>query len=349
MKAEKSFKRQIPFQTIPTNLAGVEATLAPPDDFDPNTAEAADLIKHGVLWRRPAPDADPALVAAWKRVFSRRWLSKDRIVPVMEPQPGKSHNLKYPVAKAEDGTYTSPIWGGCGLQGPPSSWNGVQGFWNVPKVSRPSEPQGNLGGWDSSSWVGLDGYNISNDVLQAGVQQTVNSAGQPAYVAWYEWIVSPPTNLPAGTPVDNNGYPLAWVGNGGKYQYIYQTNLPNFKVTAGQSVVASIVYLGNEKGYVSFANLTTGQHFQLSLLPPPGASFNGSTVEWIMEMPNFGWPNTSLVKFTPVVFTDAFATTIGCGSAGLPANGNILNIVSNGKQLTSGSVNGTTVTIDFVG
>jgi len=350
MDDETSFKKQFPRLT-PTNLAGVYATPAPPDDFDPNTASAAALIKHGVPWRRPQPNAHRALTAAWERVFSRRWLSKDRIVPVIEPVPGKSHELKYPVKKEANGTYTSAIWGGCALNGPPASWNGAQGFWTVPTVSQPTEPQGTEGGWDSSSWVGIDGYNVSSDVLQAGVEQKVNSAGQASYIAWFEWFVPPPTNLPPGTPVDSNGYPLVWVNSqNGQYQYIYQANIKKFPVAPGQTVLCSLLYTAdNSAADLAFANETTGQYFQISLQPPPGANFNGSSVEWIMEDPDSGWPKASLAKFTPVNFTDAFATTIGCESAGLPSNGDILNLVSNGQQLTTTSVDGTSVTIDFIG
>ena len=351
MQDETEFTRHFPYRLVPTNLPGAYATPAPPDDFDPRTASAVSLIKNGVPWRRPQPGDHPALTAAWERLLSRRWLSKDRIVPVLVPVPGKSHELKHPVRKEENGIYSSPFWGGCVLVGQPSNWSAAQGFWTIPTVSQPSEPQGTGGGWDSSSWVGMDGYSVSIDVVQAGVEQSVNSAGEASYVAWVEWWVPPPTNLPEGTPVDANGYPEAWVNpKNGKYQYIYQSNIPNFPVTAGQTVTCSILYNGNHTAaQISFANETTGQQFQVNFNPPPGANFNGTTAEWIMEAPNFGWPKSSLPKFTPLNFTDAFATTAGCASAGIPTNGDILNLTANGKQITATSVTSTSVTIDFIG
>jgi hypothetical protein len=51
------------------------------DDFDPNTASASELLKNGIPRRCPSADDDPGLVAAWKSVFSRKWLAKDRIAP----------------------------------------------------------------------------------------------------------------------------------------------------------------------------------------------------------------------------------------------------------------------------
>jgi hypothetical protein len=82
---------------------------------------------------------------------------------------------------------------------------------------------------------------------------------------------------------------------------------------------------------------------------PPGASFNGSSAEWIMENPNGGWPTSSLAQFTQVFFNNAFATPPGCGFAGLPGNGDTFDVFSDGIQVTTTSVAGTSVTIDFKG
>ncbi len=188
----------------------------------------------------------------------------------------------------------------------------------------------------------------------AGGGRADNSApGQsPTYVAWYEWFVPPPTNLPPGTKVDSAGYPVNWgVGKkGGKYSYIDQVNIPNFPVTAGQTVMCSVTYNGdNSAADIWFANETTGQLVPITLVPPPGASFNGSSTEWIMENPNNGWPTSSLAQFTQLFFNNAFATTPGCGSAGLPSEGDIINLISDGTQVTTTAVAGTSVTIDFSG
>ena len=104
----------------------------------------------------------------------------------------------------------------------------------------------------------------------------------------------------------------------------------------------------NTAGYIFFANETTGQNFSITLAPPPGATFQGNTIEWIMEAPDGGEPISSLPSFTPVTFTSA----IGCGPGvyGNPLNGDTANVeTTGGKVLTSVSVGNYTVTIDFIG
>jgi hypothetical protein len=109
---EEAFLRKLPYAVTKTNLKGVYAGVAPPDDFDPNTASPSDLIKNGILWRRPTAADPPALRAAWQKVFSRKWLAKDRIVPVLEPQVGKRHILRKPLKKVTEGNYVNGAWSG---------------------------------------------------------------------------------------------------------------------------------------------------------------------------------------------------------------------------------------------
>jgi hypothetical protein len=327
---EAAFRGKLPYPLLSTNLTGAFASPAPPDGFDPNTASTAELVKNGLLWRRPAATDSPALVNAWKTVFSRTWLAKDRIVPQFETQTGKTHVLKKPLTQVTDRNFVNGAWSGAGIRG--GKWTGVIGFWDIPTVSKPSEPQGETGGWDSSSWIGLDGFDIgivSNDVLQAGIQQVVSAGGQASYVAWFEW------------------YAPAQAGSPG---YIYQTNIANFPVKPGQQIYCSVQYVNNgTAGYIYFANETTGQHFSITLAPPPGATFAGNSIEWIMEAPDGGEPIAALPKFTPVQFTSA----IGCnasGAVGNPQSGDTANIeTTGGKLLTKVAVGNDTVTIDFIG
>lgn len=325
---EQALRQKIPYALASTNMKGVFASPAPPDNFDPNTASAADLVKNGVLWRRPAATDNPALTEAWQKVFSRKWLAKDRIVPVSEPQVGKMHILKKPPTKLSDGNYIGGAWAGAGtFSGGP--WTTIVGYWKVPTVSKPTEPAGAGGGWDSSSWLGIDGMDftiVSSDVLQAGVQQAVDSAGKASYIAWYEWY-APPT--PTSPP------------------YIWQTNIPNFPVSPGDQLYCSVQYVGKTAGTIYLANDTTGKHFSITLAPPPGATFSGNTVEWIMEDPDGGEPGTALAKFTPVVFTSAMA----CNSTiNNPNTDDTCNIeTSGGKVLTKVILGSYTVTIDFTG
>jgi hypothetical protein len=329
------------------NIPGAYTTPAPPDDFDPRTALPSALVKDGLLWRRPEEGDHPSLLSALEAALSRRWLAKDRIIPHLEPQPGKTHLLRG-LRRVETG-FTSNSWSGGIFQGA-GNWVTAIGNWVIPTVSQPNEPQGLEGGWNSSSWVGIDGFN-SNDVLQAGIQQRVDSGGNPSYVAWYEWFVSAPAPpCPDPTGCDSNGYPLSWVGPQGSFRYIYQTNIPNFPVSPGQTVSCSIQYANNKTtGLIAFGNNTTGQHFSITLLPPPGAAFSGNCVEWIMEAPDLGEPISALPRFTPVTFRNALGCTLNAQTIANPQNGDFINIQNGGQTLTSVTLGNDTVTINFIG
>ncbi|HYA17775.1 MAG TPA: G1 family glutamic endopeptidase [Bryobacteraceae bacterium] len=329
---EAAFKARSPYPLIATNLKGAYATPAPPDTFDPKTASQSDLMKNGLMWRKPAPGDPPSVQAAWDKFFSRKWLAQDRIVPESHPQVGVTHNYRGAAPKKQaDSTYTGTVWSGAGTK--TGKWTSIIGYWKIPTVSEPSEPQGSEGGWNSSSWVGLDGFFYSNDVLQAGVQQRVLlippfNLALPVYVAWYEWFAPPQASSPG---------------------YIYQTNIGNFAVSPGDQVYCSVQYNGTASGSISFANENTGKHFSITLAPPPGASFNGQSCEWILEAPDGGEPISSLPKFTPVTFTSALACGPGNAVAN-PQSGDILNIESaGGRILTKTTVGTDTCTIGFIG
>lgn len=324
---QEVFGRKLPFELIPTNVVGAFSSPAPPSDFDPMSASAATLMKHGVFWRRPGPEDHPRLVAAWERVARRPWRAEDRIVPELEPLIGVSHQLRG-ARELADGRFTSNNWSG-GTLAPPGghTWSGAVGHWTIPTVTQPSEPQGTEGGWNSSSWVGVDGAYTSNDVLQAGIEQRVDAHGNSSYVAWYEWYAPEQAGSPA---------------------YIWQTNITNFPVSPGQEVFCSVQYIDDVSGHLYFANDSTGQHFSITLAPPPGASFNGGSAEWIMEAPDHGEPVASLPSFTPVHFQGA----VCCGqniASGNPMGGDSWVIDRSGTPLTSVALGDGSVTITFIG
>jgi hypothetical protein len=173
--------------------------------------------------RRPSAGQDsPEVMAAWNKVFSRKWLPQDRIVPHLQPKVGVTHMMR--AAVKTNTAYTGNNWGGGVVKG---NWVSAFGSWVVPTVIKPSEPQGAEGGWNSASWVGIDGANTtdgkysSNDVLQAGVEQRVDGSGNASYTAWFEWFApiskvvlgdtSPLT--PALASLNGRMY-IAWKGDG---------------------------------------------------------------------------------------------------------------------------------------
>jgi hypothetical protein len=167
---EDKLRRATPFALEATDLKGVFTIPPPPDDFDPNTASNTDLIRAGLPFGRPGRTASPAAHAAWPKMTSRPWRASDRIVPQFDVQTGNIHRLRRAPRRQADGTYLTDNWSDSAIG--TGTWTNVWSMWNVPSVSRPSQPPGNSGSWISSTWVGLDGYDLfitSNDVLQAGV------------------------------------------------------------------------------------------------------------------------------------------------------------------------------------
>jgi peptidase A4-like protein len=334
---EKEFLRKIPYPVTPTNLKGAYAMTGWPDSFDPNTASSAELIKNGILWRRPTANDEPALRQAWDKIFSRKWLAKDRIIPVLEPQVGTRHVLKQPPKALSEGSHNQGAWAGAytNTGGPYAS---ISGFWRVPTVSAASEPPSAKGTWDyehhvaydSSSWVGIDGAfgkDVSNDVLQAGIQHYVDTSGKAYYVPWYEW---------AAPDYYNN-------------QVNFSKNVP---VAAGDEICVAVQYVGTTAGTFILLNFTTGKHFGLTLYPPMTATFSGDTVEWIVEDPGGGEESGyALANFNQVEFTYAIACT-AAGVPNNPQNDLTCNIETAGKKpklLTKVTLGNYAVTIKFIG
>jgi hypothetical protein len=215
-RAHSEFQEQLPHELVPTNIDGAFGTPAAPDHVDLNTATATTLARYGIFLRRPTAQDAPNVRAAWDRVFSGKLRAADRIQPHLEPQIGITHRRRG--VRRTDTGFSSSNWGGGSVQG---NWVTASGSWTVPTVSRPSEAQGTEGGWNSSSWVGIDGAYGSDDVLQAGVQQKVDANGNASYVAWFEWFApiskvvlgdtSPLT--PALASLNGRMY-IAWKGDG---------------------------------------------------------------------------------------------------------------------------------------
>jgi Peptidase A4 family len=365
-------KRDLPYEVIPTNIPGAFASVGALEDFDLRMASTAALINQGLLWRRPGPGDDATLRAAWERTFSRVWCAQNRTIPYLEPQIGRTHNLRH-AKRTTDNSFTSRNWAGASIKG---SWTSVTGHWMIPTVSQPQEPQGPQGGWNSSSWVGIDGTYGSDDVLQAGVEQRVDASGNTSYVAWCEWFAPHYPNSPS---------------------YIFQTNISNFAVTPGDTIYCSVQYANpivpsvtpsrhqlsfnkqqhanyldtaghihelyhsdstgrkengltaffGRTGILRFVNATTGQHFSLTLEPPPGASFKGRSAEWIMEATAGDEPPSCLPKFTPVQFTSAICC--GVNTIGDAVKGDTWNITRCGQMLTSVTLDAEVVTIEYIG
>jgi Peptidase A4 family len=212
------FTKEMPHTLLPTNLSGAYYTPAPPEDFDPNTATPAELIRQGMFWQRPKPGDDPTRVAAWEKAFSIKWDPAKRIAPILEPQLQKQHRRAAVAGKDTDSSSNAgAAWAGVVVFG---TWASVTGTWRVPTVTVPDEPAGANGGWNSTSWIGIDGE-VTTDVLQAGIEQSVDSNGQASYFAWFEWaspsfkVTLNETSPLCPSIASVNGYTfMTWKGDG---------------------------------------------------------------------------------------------------------------------------------------
>jgi hypothetical protein len=308
---------------VQTNLTGVFTKVRSPAAAKAGPPGIASLLDPALLARLQATDA-PGPRAFLARLLSRRWRPQDQITPRLSPQIGVTHPLT-PRTQIEDTSFTSNNWAGSIIKG---TWTAAFGIWRVPTVSKPALPPGTAGDWNSTSWVGIDGAYGSNDVLQAGVQQEVSAGGDASYTPWYEWFAP---------KVD------------GSPDYINQTNIDNMEIQPGDEVFCGIYYVtrqGGPQGEVLFGNTTRGHYFSIVLAPPPGASFAGNSVEWIVEAPDTGEPGTSLPRFSPVVFSTAFASA-AAGGSGDPATGDTTNIAAFGSLLTSVSLKTMALEIDY--
>ncbi len=204
-------------------------------------------------------------------------------------------------------------------------WTEVTGRWTVPTVIIPPlQPAGSDGKWHSLSWVGIDGTNGSSDVLQAGVDQRVDQNGNASYSPWYEWFI-PGSSGPS---------------------YIHETKISK-PVGPGDVVTVTVKYNNLANGSISMTNLSQNWTFSKTLAAPPGATFAGNTIEWIMEDPNSHEPGTALASFTPVSFTMASGTDLH-GGIGNPKNGAIWDLQLGTTLLTTTTVGDDSVLVNFL-
>ncbi len=194
---------------------------------------------------------------------------------------------------------TSTNWSGAVIQAAPGkSFSTVSAQWTVPAVSQVSIKGATM--TDVASWVGLDGFN-SNDVAQAGIQETVTTGASGkttvSYSAWDEWY-------PAGSNTIASSA---------------------FKVNPGDTVNITVetAGAGSTTANFLFDDLKTHQTYQTSLTAPNGTSLIGNSAEFVVETPEWSngyslfQPPLSDFLTTPIVFQDASATYAGGTAASL--------------------------------
>jgi hypothetical protein len=232
----------------------------PPEGFQPLAAADRELKLYGFP-SRPDPRTHPKLAALWQRSLARPLhfiTSNPRVDRRMVHRPRR--NLS-----SSAGSSTSTNWSGAFVNQPQSqSLNSVSGAWIVPDVAPPPSAW-NGSGWNPGTysclvWVGIDGWNGTSDVLQAGTlsQVTVGSNGQVSGTSF--------------TPI------IEWYGNA----WITESNLT---VNAGDLVLCTVCAPIDTQGAAFFLNQTTGQTVSYPITPPSGVTLSGNVAEWIVEDP----------------------------------------------------------------
>ena len=277
----------------------VRTFTAAPANFDPLKASGRQLRAYGY----PPRPADKHLLERWEDVFShgirfitptfRRMDYRRRRLPKIGGVTARAKlDTKHP-------TETTNIWAGAVVRaaaGDRFTW--IEGTWTVPDVYPPAGAL--VGQWYSAStWVGIDGLDVSMDVLQAGCDSDVIII--PAFFnqqiikkqiqVWWEWF-----------PGDTY-----WISN--------------FPVSFGDTVNCVICTDPGSMtdATVYFYNLTSGIAASFIATAPKGFQLTGNCAEWIVERIPVDSSPPELARFGEVYFDECHAET---------ANGLLVNAAS---------------------
>ncbi len=111
----------------------------------------------------------------------------------------------------------------------------------------PGSPQ------SAAVWIGIDGGDGTNSLLQAGITMSVTSTGQVSYGAVYEWVPGP------------------------------SVFFTDFKPKGGDVILIDIVGNSPTTGTITLHNQSTRQTVSRSLVASSGSYLEFETAEWIVE------------------------------------------------------------------
>jgi hypothetical protein len=195
-----------------------------------------------------------------------------------------------PQPDAQPGMGTSRNWSGYAARG--GTFTSVAATWTVPTLAL----DGPFGA--DATWVGIGGVR-SDDLIQAGTQQSVSGAGTVTYQAWVETLPDPSRAVPL-------------------------TVLP------GDSVSISVDQQDGDQWLISFVNLTTGQSLQRTLQ----YASRLSSAEWIEEAPFARRRVLPISEFGKVTFTTGSAVRDGQSMTIADLNARPISLVDqNGRTL----------------
>jgi hypothetical protein len=241
------------------------------------------------------------------------------VPPTLEP----TGRIRYPKKVTEtDGVVhalQSNSWSGAVIPNPPTgrTFSMVTGSWIVPNAYPPqSAKQGN--GWkdglyESSAWVGIDGWGTPS-VLQTGTVSKCQVSGgkivsQDAY-AWLEWF-------PAG-----------------------EVRFTQLAVKPGD-VMNAVVCGGaaTAVGYVGLQNISSGVVTGLTdINTPKGTVLSNKTVEWVLEDDTIGSSLGLFPDYGATFFFGAICTSTAPDGSLQEQDLNSATVID---MTTSGSSSGT--------
>jgi hypothetical protein len=268
-------------QTHDYGLDLVRELKIPPQGFRASSASERELHVYRLPLR---PDAEKhAKQAALWDDFAARPLRFVRapLVPLQERVRSEIHDFRKHTVTADNPALRESLLHRLGIIGihecwivplTSSNWSGmvvtrptseplktVTGQWVVPSVSPPQSAWNGTGYNDGTYicavWVGLDGWNGSNDVLQAGTNSVVTvSGGVVTSRSSYAWI--------------------EWYGNPWQVE-------STFPVSPGDAILCTVCTPSDDAhGIALFVNQTTGLAANYPIEPPASVSLIGNVAEW---------------------------------------------------------------------
>ena len=279
----------------------------PPAGFDPLTASAALLQRHGFPPRLPEPRHQERYTKVWSQLRSRFHY----IQPTFRVNSDRRHGPRKRLTT--EGTETSTNWSGGVVYAPAgTSFKWVQGDWVVPDVDAPTQNQW----YYCASWIGIDGDG-SGDVCQAGVECEVFRSGTSIsrnIYPWHEWCCAP------------------------------EVQITNLSVNPGDMITMLICTpqgagagggAGSTTATVYFSNRTTGASTSYNFSAPGGTTLVGNSAEWIVEAPTVGGAQSAIADYGQVFFNVCDAGPLS-GAAVNGGTGNNINLTAGGSVVSQG-------------
>ncbi|KAH9895602.1 peptidase A4 family-domain-containing protein [Cubamyces lactineus] len=178
-------------------------------------------------------------------------------------------------------------------------------------VPVPREPVGVDGFHSAVAWVGIDGYNCPDAILQTGVEMSV-SGSETAYNAWYEW-----------------------------YPY-YGEDFDGFLVRGGDTITATVVATSTTSGSATIINHSTGEQVTKTFNGYPELCLQDA--EWIVEDYELDGERVPFADFDRVTFTNALADATVLVNIG-PGDGTVLTMRQGKVILAVAEADGSTLNV----